>query len=53
VPGTASSEPAAAQPARSASATRDRFASFQRGVKEGRAAATSGEQNTGEDDGSR
>ena len=53
VPGTASSEPAAPTPARSASATRDRFASFQRGVREGRAAATSGEQKTGEDDGSR
>jgi hypothetical protein len=53
VPGTASSEPAAPPPARSASATRDRFASFQRGVREGRAAATGGEKNTGEDDGSR
>jgi hypothetical protein len=53
VPGTASSEPAAPSPARSASATRDRFASFQRGVREGRAAATSGEKNTGEDDSSR
>jgi signal transduction histidine kinase len=53
VPGTASSEPAAPQPARSASATRDRFASFQRGVKEGRAAATGSETKTGEDDGSR
>jgi signal transduction histidine kinase len=53
VPGTASSEPTAPPPARSASATRDRFASFQRGVREGRAAATGGEQNTGEDDGSR
>jgi hypothetical protein len=53
VPGTASSEPAAPQPARSASVTRDRFASFQRGVKQGRAAATGGEQNAGEDDGSR
>jgi hypothetical protein len=53
VPGTASSEPTAAPPARSASVTRDRFASFQRGVREGRAAATTGEQKTGEDDGSR
>ena len=53
VPGTASSEPTAPPPARSAAATRDRFASFQRGVREGRAAATSGETNTGEDDSSR
>ena len=53
VPGTASSEPAAPQPTRSASVTRDRFASFQRGVKEGRAAAIGGGQESGEDDGSR
>ncbi|MGH3395109.1 MAG: nitrate- and nitrite sensing domain-containing protein, partial [Streptosporangiaceae bacterium] len=53
VPGTASSEPVAPQPARSAAVTRDRFASFQRGVKQGRAAATGSETNTGEDDGSR
>ena len=53
VPGAATAEPAAAAPARSAAATRDRFASFQRGVREGRAAATGGEQNPGEDDGSR
>jgi signal transduction histidine kinase len=55
VPGTAgaaeSSAPAPA-PARSASATRDRFSSFQRGTREGRAAAT-GDESTGEDDGSR
>jgi hypothetical protein len=48
VPGTAAAEPAAPAPARSASATRDRFASFQRGVKEGRAAAGTDSSN-GED----
>jgi signal transduction histidine kinase len=50
VPGTAAAEPAAPAPARSASATRDRFASFQRGVKEGRAAA--GTDGSNEEDGS-
>jgi signal transduction histidine kinase len=48
VPGTAAAEPSAPAPARSASATRDRFASFQRGVKEGRAAAGTDSPN-GED----
>jgi hypothetical protein len=48
VPGTAGAEPAAAAPARSASATRDRFASFQRGVREGRAAAGT-DSSDGED----
>ena len=48
VPGTAAAEPSAPAPARSASATRDRFASFQRGVKEGRAAAGTDSSN-GED----
>ena len=39
VPGTAGPEPAAAPaPARSAAATRERFANFQRGIREGRAA---------------
>jgi signal transduction histidine kinase len=55
VPGTAGAESSSAPapaPARSASATRDRFSSFQRGTKEGRAAAT-GDDPTGEDDGSR
>jgi signal transduction histidine kinase len=54
VPGTAAADtPAVAPPpARSASATRDRFASFQRGVREGRA-AVGGDPATGEDDGSR
>jgi signal transduction histidine kinase len=48
VPGTAAAEPSAPAPVRSASATRDRFASFQRGVREGRAAAGTGNSN-GED----
>ena len=56
VPGTAgapASAEAAAAPAsaRSAAATRDRFASFQRGIREGRAAA-GGDNPDGEDDGS-
>jgi len=41
-------EPSAPAPARSASATRDRLASFQRGVREGRAAAGTDSSN-GED----
>ncbi|HUC27921.1 MAG TPA: nitrate- and nitrite sensing domain-containing protein [Streptosporangiaceae bacterium] len=52
VPGTAP-EPAAPLPARSASVTRERFASFQRGVREGRAAATGDAGDSGKDDGSR
>jgi signal transduction histidine kinase len=53
VPGTAeSSAPAPAAPVRSAAVTRDRFASFQRGVREGRAAAVD-DGSAGEDDGSR
>jgi len=53
VPGTAGLEPAAAPaPARSAAATRDRFASFQRGVREGRAARRGTEESQErEDDG--
>jgi signal transduction histidine kinase len=47
VPGAVSSAPAepapALAPSRSAAATRDRFTSFQRGIREGRAAATTGE----------
>jgi signal transduction histidine kinase len=39
-------------PARSASATRDRFASFQRGVRQGRAAAGQGSSDDAEDKGS-
>jgi hypothetical protein len=41
VPGAAPPEDVAPVPARSAAATRDRFASFQRGIREGRAAASS------------
>jgi hypothetical protein len=54
VPGTAGLEPAAAapSPARSAAATRDRFASFQRGIREGRAAQRgSDDSQEREDDG--
>ncbi len=39
-------------PARSAAATRDRFASFQRGVREGRAAAGQAGSDDGKDEGS-
>ncbi len=53
VPGTASPEPIAPVPARSASATRDRFASFQRGIREGRAAVAGDDAHSDEDDGSR
>jgi len=53
VPGTASPEPAAPVPTRSAAVTRERFASFQRGVREGRAAAAGDEGDSGENDGSR
>jgi signal transduction histidine kinase len=53
VPGTAGAEAQAPAPVRSAAQTRDRFASFQRGVREGRAAAASGEGAAGEDDGAR
>jgi len=53
VPGTASPEPIASAPARSASATRDRFASFQRGIREGRAAVAGDDAHSDEDDGSR
>ncbi len=53
VPGTASPEPVASVPARSAAATRDRFASFQRGVREGRAVVAGEDAHSDEDDGSR
>jgi signal transduction histidine kinase len=53
VPGTAAPEAAAPVPARSASATRERFASFQRGIREGRAAVAGDEENSDGDDGSR
>jgi hypothetical protein len=53
VPGTAA-ESAAPISQRSAAATRERFASLQRGLREGRAAAASGAEPTGgEDDSSR
>jgi signal transduction histidine kinase len=52
VPGTAGGDAAPAPPpVRSASVTRDRFASFQRGVREGRAALRSEDDSGGEDDG--
>ena len=54
VPGTAGSEPAAAAaapaPARSAAATRERFANFQRGIKEGRAARRGDDEAPDRDD---
>src|SRR5215471_4876883 len=53
VPGTAPPESAAPIPARSAASTRDRFASFQRGIREGRAAASRDEADSDEGDGSR
>jgi signal transduction histidine kinase len=48
VPGTAAPEPILPAPTRSAAVTRDRFSSFQRGSKEGRAAA--GSENSGPDE---
>ncbi len=48
VPGTAPST--APAPARSAAATRERFAGFQRGVREGRAALSRGADPDGEDE---
>jgi signal transduction histidine kinase len=52
VPGTVgTSSQAAPQPTRSASMTRDRFAAFQRGVREARAAANNDEDGSGEGDG--
>ena len=52
VPGTvgANAEPAAPAPVRSAAVTRQRFASFQRGVREARAAANSEDDAGGEGD---
>jgi signal transduction histidine kinase len=51
VPGTAAETPTPAPAVtRSAAVTRDRFASFQRGIREGRAAASS-EENAGGEDG--
>jgi hypothetical protein len=53
VPGTATPDPVAPVPVRSAAVTRDRFASFQRGVQQGRAAASGDEGDSGEGNGSR
>jgi signal transduction histidine kinase len=52
VPGTvgANAEPASPPPARSAAVTRQRFASFQRGVREARAAVNSEDDAGGEGD---
>jgi signal transduction histidine kinase len=52
VPGTVGAEAAATvapAPARSAAAARDRLANFQRGMREGRAAARDGDEPSGED----
>jgi signal transduction histidine kinase len=48
--GTADQAPAAPPPVRSAAATRERFASFQRGVREGRAARLGPDAPDGADD---
>jgi signal transduction histidine kinase len=53
VPGAAPPETVEPIPARSAAATRDRFASFQRGIREGRAAVSLGEETPDGDGGSR
>jgi signal transduction histidine kinase/outer membrane murein-binding lipoprotein Lpp len=53
VPGAAPPESAATIPARSAAATRDRFSSFQRGIREGRAAVSRDDEGPDADDGSR
>ncbi len=53
VPGTAPPESVEPIPARSAAATRDRFASFQRGIREGRAAVSREEETPDGDGGSR
>jgi signal transduction histidine kinase len=50
--GAAAGGSSPATPARSAAATRDRFASFQRGVRQGRAAASQGSSDDAEDKGS-
>ena len=53
VPGAVGADAPDPAPTRSASVTRDRFSSFQRGIREGRAAASTGDSPAGEDDGSR
>jgi hypothetical protein len=52
VPGTVAPEAAGPAPVRSAAATRERFASFQRGIREGRAAASDDDGHADGDDGS-
>jgi hypothetical protein len=49
VPGTVGVDTAAPAPARSATKARDRLASFQRGIREGKAAAREGELSSDED----
>jgi hypothetical protein len=49
--GAAAGSSPATTPSRSAAATRERFASFQRGVREGRAAASQAGSDDGEDEG--
>jgi len=49
VPGTVGVDTAAPAPARSATKARDRLASFQQGIREGRAAAREGELPSDED----
>jgi signal transduction histidine kinase len=53
VPGTASPEPITQVPTRSAAVTRDRFASFQRGARQGREAVAGEDAQPDGDDGSR
>ena len=52
VPGAAGQEAAAPAPPRSAAATRERFANFQRGSREGRAAAVGDDNGSDREDGS-
>jgi len=52
IPGTAAPEPVMPAPVRSAATTRERFASFQRGIREGRAAAAGDEGHSDGDSGS-
>jgi signal transduction histidine kinase len=52
IPGTAAPEPVMPAPVRSAASTRERFASFQRGIREGRAAASGDEAHSDGDSGS-
>ena len=53
IPGTATPEPVMPAPVRSAASTRERFASFQRGIREGRAAAAGNEGHSDGEDGAR